>query len=99
MKAPLLKMSAVKRQEIFEKIRKRIVKSRRKKDFCPELNPDVIVISGDGTLLFQPRKQRALEWLHERYGMSVDERDSICVHPTRARKIIAELKAAGFTVT
>lgn len=70
--------------------------------FCPELNPDVIVISDDQSLLFEPQNQRALELLTVRCGLALDNfklPERIRVHPLRSRKIIDELKAAGVTVS
>jgi hypothetical protein len=70
-------------------------------DFCAELNPDVIVISDDQSWLFEAQNSRALAWLHRRFGMPADGHDSrerIRVHPCESPKIVAELKAAGFSV-
>ena len=70
-------------------------------DCCPGLNPDVIIIVGDQTMLFEPQNRRALEWLHERCGMSIEDNpkhNAVRVHPSLSQKIVDELKAAGFEV-
>jgi len=70
-------------------------------NFCAELNPDVIVISDDQSLLFESQNSRASAWLRGRCGMMADShngRERIRVHPCKSSKIVAELKAAGFAV-
>jgi hypothetical protein len=94
------------KRKIFEKVAPRmralseVVQADR--SCCHELNPDVIVISGDQTMLFEPRNRRALEWLHQRYGMNPEgntKHDAVRVHPSVSQKTIDELKAAGFKVS
>lgn len=105
MKTPQSELDAVKRQQIVEKAKKRIAELQAsnsgKWEFCPELNPDVIVISGDQTMLFEPQNERATKWLRHCCGLSSGEDnrlDSIRVHPSQSRKMMARLKEAGFTV-
>jgi hypothetical protein len=65
------------------------------------LNPDVIVISDDQSLLFEAQNQRATELLILRCGLAVDcfkLPERIRVHPLRSRKIIDELRTAGLNV-
>ena len=69
--------------------------------FHRETAPDVVVISGDHVLLFEPQNWLATEWLHRRCGLSLDNarvRDQIRVHPCQREKIVDDLKAAGFEV-
>jgi hypothetical protein len=67
-------------------------------------NPDVIVTRTDQTTVFKMQNRRASEWLREHYhstggsGGSVKEDTEIYVHPTRCKRIIEELKAAGFII-
>jgi hypothetical protein len=104
MKVPQWELDAVKRQQVFEKVKKRFAELQMSSvgwDFCPELNPDIIVISTDQTMLFEPQNQRASEWLQRRCGTGIedgDKRNSIRVHPSQAQRIVEELKAAGFAV-
>ena len=63
---------------------------------------DVIVTQTNQTALFQPQNNRASQWLHRRCGLVADKisgETEIRVHPRKCQSIIAELKAAGFTVT
>lgn len=63
--------------------------------------PDVIVIPADHVLLFEPQNLSATEWLHQRYGLSMDNtqvRDPIRVHPCERQRIIGDLRTAGFKV-
>lgn len=66
------------------------------------MKPDVIVIANQQTMLFKPQTQPASEWLHRRCGLVADQvtgNTELRVHPGTCQRIIAELKAAGFTVT
>jgi len=68
-------------------------------NFCAELNPDVIVISDDQSFLFEPQNSRMAEWLQQHFGIeNVNPRDRFRVHPSQCRRIIKELKMAGFGV-
>ena len=96
--------SEIKRQ-IYEKVRKRMVElahaTEHKALSCPELNPDVIVISDDQSFLFEPQNQRALELLTMRCGLTVDcfqLPERIRVHPLRSREIIDALRTVGLHV-
>ncbi|HEV2328958.1 MAG TPA: hypothetical protein VGY56_09250 [Verrucomicrobiae bacterium] len=65
------------------------------------MKPDVIVIASQQTMLFQPQNRPASEWLHRRCGLAAENISGdteICLHPRKCRGIIAELKAAGFSV-
>ena len=90
------------KRKIFEKVAKRMSQLHSlAADFCTELNPDVIVISDDASLLFEPQNSQESEWLRRRFGLNGENltiRDRIRVHPCQRRGIIAELKAAGFEV-
>jgi len=87
---------------IYEKVRKRMKELGSQTDnaasFCRELNPDVIVISDDQSLLFEPQSTEVTEWLGRRFRLNLKIRDRIRVHPCQRHGIIAELKAAGFGV-
>lgn len=64
-------------------------------------NVDVIVTQANQTVLFQPQNSRASQWLHRRCGLIADKISwdtELRVHPRKCQGIIAELKAAGFTV-
>ena len=64
------------------------------------MNPDVIVIPKNGTLLFEARTPQAAVWLRNRYGLNAAAEDDtgILVHPHQQKQLTAELKAAGFAV-
>lgn len=64
-------------------------------------NPDVIITRADQTTLFKAQNRRASEWLRRHYHLAtggVKGDTEIQVHPTRCRRIVEELKAAGFEV-
>jgi hypothetical protein len=64
-------------------------------------NPDVIVTRADQTTLFKAQNRRVSEWLRRNYNLTtgrVKGDTEIQVHPTRCKRIIEELKAAGFEV-
>jgi hypothetical protein len=88
------------KRKIFEKVAKRMNRLRSlAAAFCAELNPDVIVISDDRSLLFEPQNSQVTEWLRRRFALkNLGIRDRLRVHPCQRRGIIAELKAAGFEV-
>ena len=65
-------------------------------------NPDVIVTRIDQTVLFKMQNRQASEWLRKHYHSTagiVKGDTEIYVHPTRFKRIIEELKAAGFEVS
>ena len=76
-------------------------------DDCPVLHelsesnmkPDVIVISDNNTLMFEPKTLQASNWLSKRYRLPDEASASILVHPQNRHQLIADLKNAGFTVT
>lgn len=91
------------KQQIYEKVRRRLaeLETDRQKgvSFCHQLSPDVIVISDDQSLLFEPQNLRGIEWLRRRFGMdNLGIRDRLRVHPSQCQKMVRELKAAGFDV-
>lgn len=64
-------------------------------------NPDVIVTHASQTTLFKMKNRTVSEWMRKHYHStagSVKGDTEIYVHPTRCKRIIAELKAAGFEV-
>lgn len=66
------------------------------------MKPDVIVKASQETILFEPQNSQASQWLHRRCGLVADRitgDTELRVHPRNRQSIIAELKAAGFTVT
>ncbi len=92
------------KRRIWEKLRWRMSRLGLESD-CPEMNPDVIVISRNETTVFEPQNRRAANWLGRRcYSTSeltienTGGHTEIQVHPQLREKFIAELKAAGFTV-
>jgi hypothetical protein len=63
--------------------------------------PDVIVTRADQTALFRTQNRRSSEWLRKHYHLAagvVKGDTEIHVHPTRCKRIIEELRAAGFLV-
>ncbi|MGO8766855.1 MAG: hypothetical protein ACLQSR_17190 [Limisphaerales bacterium] len=65
-------------------------------------SPDVIVTHANQTALFQPQNRPASEWLHSRCGLFADKISGdteFQVHPNLRKRIIEELKAAGFEVS
>jgi hypothetical protein len=98
-------MESVSKRQILEKLSRRMKEIEKGEaaadDSCPELNPDIIVISADHSLLFEPQNLRASELLRMRCGLSIESvhgRDRIRVHPCKGQKIIADLRAAGLKV-
>jgi hypothetical protein len=94
--------SEIKRQ-ILKKLKKRMMELGFTDNVePPELKPDVIVISGDQSLLFEPQNMKASEVLHQCCGLvSIDgaeRHERIRVHPGRSREIIDDLRTAGLTV-
>jgi len=96
---------SVTKREIFEKVSRRLAELHRvefiERECCPELNPDVIVISADQTLLFEPQNKRASEVLRQRLGLGnegIQVSERIRVHPCMSQKIIDALKFAGLSV-
>jgi len=68
----------------------------------PDMNPDVIVIPQNNTVLFEPRTPQAALWLRNRYRLTpetVENNTAIMVHPNQQKQLTAELKAAGFAVS
>jgi hypothetical protein len=68
---------------------------------CPELNPDVIVISGDQTVVFEAQNERASAFLRRKCGWdteTISVRERIRVHPSRSQRLIRALSDAGLKV-
>jgi len=88
------------KRRIFAKFAKRMEELRQDpQPICHELSPDVIVISGDQTVLFEPQNTRVAEWLRLRFGLdNLSVRDRVRVHPDRNDAMMQQLKAAGFEV-
>lgn len=90
--------SAVK-QRIFRKFMGQLAESCEM-SFCPELNPDVIVIPADQSFLFEPQNLRVVEWLHRQFGMeNLGVRERIHVHPSRCQMVSKALRSAGFEMS
>jgi hypothetical protein len=88
------------KRAIWEKVRRRMTDlQERESHLCAELNPDVIVISGDQSFLFEPQNLKVTEWLRRHFRMeNLGIRDQLRVHPAQSGKTVMELKAAGFEV-
>lgn len=89
------------RQQIFRKFLARIKASEVEGDCCPELNPDIIVVSGDQTVIFEAQNERASAMLRRRCGWeteTISVRERIHVHPSQSQKLIEALAAAGLRV-
>lgn len=64
-------------------------------------SPDVIVTHVNQTVLFKVQNRRASEWLRKHYSSTtgtVKGDTEIRVHPTRCKRIVEELKTAGFVI-
>ncbi len=64
-------------------------------------NPDVVVTQVNKTALFKMQNRQVSEWLRRHYRMSTENAKGdteIRVHPSRCKRVIEELKAAGFDV-
>lgn len=96
------------KQKIWEKFTTRLQKwhaSESRNLFPPldpsDMNPDVMVIPKNGTLLFEACTPQALQWLRNRYRLTAEtsaDDTGIMVHPHQQKQLMAELKAAGFAV-
>lgn len=63
--------------------------------------PDVIVTHVNQTALFKSQNRRVSEWLRRHYRLStqnVSGDTEIHVHPSRCKRVIEEMKAAGFEI-
>jgi hypothetical protein len=66
-----------------------------------EKHPDVIVIRAEQTALFKMKNRTVSKWMREHYPSSagsIKGDTEIRVHPARRKRIIEELKTAGFVV-
>jgi len=94
------------KQHIWEKFASRLQEWRESESSTTSLNPsdmnpDVIVIPKNNTILFEPRTPQAALWLRTRYRLTpetVENNTAIMVHPYQQKQLTAELKAAGFAV-
>jgi hypothetical protein len=98
------KPDSVTKRQIFGKVRRKMIelgfeKSDSELSINQSESPDVIVISDDSSLLFEPQNLRVIEWLHRRFGVNdLQVRDRLRAHPLQCQEIVGELKAAGFEV-
>ena len=63
--------------------------------------PDVIVTHADQTTVFKMQNRRVSEWLRKHLNSAAGSAKGdteIYVHPTRCKRIVEELKAAGFFI-
>jgi hypothetical protein len=63
--------------------------------------PDVIITRADQTTVFKMQNRRVSEWLRKHFNSmtgSAKGDTEVYVHPTRCKRIIEELKAAGFII-
>lgn len=63
--------------------------------------PDVIVTRADQTTVFKMQNRRVSEWLRKHFNSATGSAKGdteIYVHPTRCKRIVEELKAAGFII-
>lgn len=91
------------RRKTFEKFLNRLRSAVDKDDpdSCPELNPDVIVIPSDQTVVFEAQNERASALLRRNCGWdteTISARERIRVHPSQCQKLMAALSAAGLKV-
>ena len=96
------------KQQIWEKFVKRLQKWQETQSHTSfailnqaDMNPDIMVIRKNGTLLFEPRTPQAEAWLRNRYGLNTESTDvdtGILVHPHQHKQLTTELKAAGFAI-
>ncbi len=64
-------------------------------------SPDVIVTRADQTTVFKMQNRRVSEWLRKHFNSATGSAKGdteIYVHPTRCKRIVEELKAAGFVI-
>jgi len=64
-------------------------------------SPDVIVTHADQTMRFKMQNCNVSKWLRKHYHSSagnVKGDTELFVHPTRCKRIVEELKAAGFVI-
>lgn len=95
------------KQHIWEKFASRLQEWREGESSTAssnssDMNPDVIVIPKNNTILFEPRTPQAALWLRLRYRLTpetVENNTAIMVHPYQQKQLTAELKAAGFAVS
>jgi len=98
-----LSESEIKRR-IFEKFLRRMRESKNNQSsglFCSELNPDVIVISDDQTVVFEAQNERASMLLRRKCGWdteTINFRERVRVHPSQSQKFIEALSSAGLKI-
>lgn len=64
----------------------------------PESTPDILVISGDHTFMFEPQNARGLELLQQCCGLPLDVGQRVRVHPSRCEAILNFLRIAGLRI-
>jgi hypothetical protein len=77
------------------------LKARKTPQVTGKINPHVVVTHTNQTTVFKTQNRKASQWLREHYSLTVESGTGdteIRVHPTRYKRIIDELKAAGFEV-
>ena len=77
------------------------LKVRQAPQAMGKTNPDMVVTHTNQTTVFKTQNRKASQWLREHYSLTVGSGTGdteIRVHPTRYKRIIEELKAAGFEV-
>lgn len=64
-------------------------------------NPDVIIARADQTMVFKMQNRQVSEWLRKHFNSATGSAKGdteIYVHPARCKRIVEELKAAGFII-
>lgn len=95
------------KQEMLDRFLKRLkemaLSAEKEKASLPnELNPDVIVISSDQTMIFEAQNERASTVLRQKCGWdteTISVRERVNVHPAHSQTLIRELSEAGLMVT
>lgn len=85
------------RERLLRKVAKRMEALQNRSSL-----PEIVVISDDQSLLFEPQNMQAWELLVHGCGLTMDDinlPERIRVHPCRSGKIIGELRAAGVTIS
>jgi hypothetical protein len=64
-------------------------------------NPDVVITHANQTALFKMQNRTVSKWMRDHYNFTAGNAKGdteIHVHPTRCKRIIEELRAAGFII-
>jgi hypothetical protein len=93
------------KQKVFEKVSQRMKElalgERSDPSNRAELNPDVIVISDDQTVVFEAQNERASMLLRRKCGWdteTINFRERVRVHPSQSQKFIEALSSAGLKI-